>query len=141
MRSLVAFLIFLGLATPGFTQEPDLAQTPDRQAIQSLITDQMAALQADDFSAAFRLASPMIQGLFGDPANFGAMVKQGYPMVYRPKSVRMLGVRQTGGLIWQRVMVTDSAGATHMLDYQVIKAPTGWHINAVQLLPQTGVGA
>jgi hypothetical protein len=141
MRTLIALLIFLGLATPGFTQEPDIAQKPDRQAIQSLITDQIAALQVDDFSAAFSLASPMIKGIFGNPENFGAMVKQGYPMVYRPKSVRMLGVRQDKGLIWQRVMITDSSGNTHLLDYQMIKAAEGWQINGVQLLPQSGVGA
>lgn len=133
--------IFIALFLSLWVAVPVSAQDTRKQAIQSLITDQIAALQADDFKTAFSFASPTIQGLFGTSDNFGAMVQQGYPMVYRPKSVRMLALREEGGLMWQRVMITDAAGASHMLDYQVIQTPTGWQINAVQLLPQTGVGA
>jgi hypothetical protein len=120
---------------------PAAAQDGREQAIQSLINGQIAALQADDFTTAFSFASPTIQGLFGTSDNFGAMVQQGYPMVYRPKSVRMLALREEGGLLWQRVLITDAAGAGHMLDYQIIQTPSGWQINGVQLLPQTGIGA
>jgi len=38
-------------------------------------------------------------------------------------------------------MVTDQAGRTHLLDYQMVETAQGWQINGVQLLPQTGVGA
>jgi hypothetical protein len=133
--------VFIALLLSAVVATPLSAQEGREQAIQSLINDQIAALQTDDFSTAFSFASPMIQRLFGNSENFGAMVRQGYPMVYRPKSVRMLGVREDGGLVWQRVMVTDRAGATHLLDYQLIKTPEGWLINAVQLLPQSGVAA
>jgi hypothetical protein len=133
--------VFIALLLSAVVAAPLSAQESRDQAIQSLINDQIAALQADDFSTAFSFASPTIQGLFGNSENFGAMVRQGYPMVYRPKSVRMLGVREDGGLVWQRVMVTDRAGATHLLDYQLVKTPEGWLINAVQLLPQSGVAA
>ncbi|WP_050522961.1 DUF4864 domain-containing protein [Pseudorhodobacter wandonensis] len=133
--------VFIALLLSAVVAAPLSAQESRDQAIQSLINDQIAALQADDFTTAFSFASPTIQGLFGNSENFGAMVRQGYPMVYRPKSVRMLGVREDGGLVWQRVMVTDRAGATHLLDYQLVKTPEGWLINAVQLLPQSGVAA
>jgi hypothetical protein len=53
----------------------------------------------------------------------------------------MLGSRDDGGLLWQRVMVTDQAGAMHLLDYQMIQTSEGWRINAVQLLQLSGVGA
>ena len=36
---------------------------------------------------------------------------------------------------------TDSAGRTHMLDYQMVETPEGWQINAVELLKAAGVGA
>jgi hypothetical protein len=120
--------------------QPVFAQTAPADAIQALIQNQITALQADNFEQAFGFASPTIKGLFGTPQNFGAMVQRGYPMVYRPKAVRMLGLRQEAGLLWQRVMVTDQAGATHLLDYQLVETADGWQINAVQLLPQTGVG-
>ena len=53
----------------------------------------------------------------------------------------MLALREVAGNLWQRVMVTDQAGNTHLLDYQMVETPEGWQINGVQLLPQSGVGA
>ncbi len=32
-------------------------------------------------------------------------------------------------------------GRTYLLDYMMVETPEGWQINAVQLLPQQGVGA
>jgi hypothetical protein len=109
--------------------------------IEGTIRAQIDAFLADDFARAFTFASPMIQGMFGTPENFGAMVRQGYPMVHRPATVRMLESREVAGQTVQRVMVTDQAGATHMLDYQMIPAGEGWQINGVFLLPSVGVGA
>jgi hypothetical protein len=115
------------------------AQTAD--GIETTIRSQMDAFLADDFATAFTFASPAIKGIFGTPDNFGAMVRQGYPMVHRPSDVRMLERRTVGGTTVQRVMVTDAAGRTHVLDYQMIETPQGWQINGVQLLPGVGVGA
>jgi hypothetical protein len=115
------------------------AQTAD--GIESTIRSQMDAFLADDFVTAFTFASPAIKGIFQTPENFGAMVKQGYPMVHRPADVQMLERRDVGGAVVQRVMVTDGAGNTHVLDYQMVPAAGGWQINGVQLLPGVGVGA
>lgn len=118
-----------------------LADEPRNTAIEGVIGSQIEALKADDFTTAFTFASPTIKGMFGTPENFGAMVAQGYPMVYRPDAVRMLELRRVAGNLWQRVMITDMAGKTHLLDYMMVETPEGWQINAVQLLPQQGVGA
>ena len=109
--------------------------------IQSTIQNQLNALQADDFATAFTFASPTIKSIFGTPENFGRMVREGYPMVYRPSAVRMLELREVAGNLWQRVMITDANGRTHLLDYQMIETADGWQINAVQLLPNVGTGA
>ena len=136
MRKVFMALLFtLGLNTAVTAQDGASA------AIETTITSQITALAADDFPKAFGFASPAIKGIFGSPATFGAMVQRGYPMVYRPGAVRMLGLRDIDGRLWQRIMVTDLAGATHMLDYNMIETPDGWQINAVQLLPDSGVGA
>jgi hypothetical protein len=45
------------------------------------------------------------------------------------------------GKLWQRVMITDLEGRTHVLDYQMIETPQGWQINGVRILPESGVGA
>jgi Domain of unknown function (DUF4864) len=133
MRLRLAAALVLALATAA------PAQTAD--GIESTIRSQMDAFLADDFATAFTFASPTIKGVFGTPENFGAMVKQGYPMVHRPAEVRMLERRAVGGAMVQRVMVTDGAGNTHVLDYQMIETADGWQINGVQLLPGVGVGA
>ena len=110
-------------------------------ALQSTILNQIEAFKADDFARAFTYASPSIKSIFMSPENFGMMVKNGYPMVHRPGEVRMLEQRTISGALWQKVMITDQAGRTHILDYQMIETPEGWQINGVQLLPEPGVGA
>jgi len=127
-----------GLLTAAFLALPVVAQ---EAPIQQTIQNQLDAFEADDFARAFTFASPMIKGIFGTAENFGAMVSTGYPMVYRPAAVQMLELRTVAGNLWQRVMITDEAGRTHLLDYQMIETAEGWQINGVQLLQSPGVGA
>ncbi|WP_333815669.1 DUF4864 domain-containing protein [Tabrizicola sp.] len=117
---------------------PALAQDePIRKTIQS----QIDAFQVDDFTRAFTYASPTIKEMFGTPENFGAMVRNGYPMVYRPADVQMMELREVAGNLWQRVRITDQAGAGWYLDYMMVETAGGWQINAVQILPAPDVGA
>ncbi len=109
--------------------------------IRETIRQQLDAFNAQDSTRAFSYASPTIKGIFGTADNFGTMVQQGYPMVWRHGEVRMLELRTVAGNLWQRVMITDLQGRTHLLDYKMIETPDGWQIDAVQLLPQAGVGA
>ncbi|MFN4158102.1 MAG: DUF4864 domain-containing protein [Gemmobacter sp.] len=120
---------------------PALSQSAERTGIESAIRSQIDAFLADDFATAFTFAAPNIKGMFRTPENFGAMVKNGYPMVHRPSSVRMLELREVAGGLSQRVMVTDAEGRTHLLDYQMLQTSDGWQINGVQLLKAAGVGA
>lgn len=130
-NGLYAVLLAACLALPAAAQEGPIRET---------IESQMEALQADDFARAFTFASPNIKGIFGTPENFGAMVKQGYPMVYRPAQVEMGELREIAGNLWQRVRVVDQAGAAWYLDYMMIETAEGWQINAVQILPAPDVG-
>jgi len=107
----------------------------DEAAIQKVISDQIEAFQADDFAAAFAFASPTIRTIFGTADNFGAMVKQGYPMVWRPADVIFLPSETIEGVLWQPVMVRDQAGQLHILDYQMWRGESDWKINAVRLRP------
>ena len=130
--------LFAGLLTAAFLALPALAQ---EEPIQKTIQNQLNALRSDDFATAFSFASPTIKGIFGTADNFGMMVRQGYPMVHRSGTVKMLELREVAGNLWQRVMITDEQGRTHLLDYQMIETADGWQINGVQLLPSIGVGA
>lgn len=130
-----------GLLLAGALALPALADEVRNPAIEATIQGQITAFLAEDVTAAFEFAAPNIKGFFGTAENFGAMVKQGYPMVYHPSAVRMLQLRTVAGNLWQRVMVTDDAGRTHLLDYQMLETVDGWQINGVQLLPEAGIGA
>ena len=120
---------------------PVMAQETRNPDIEAIIQGQITAFLAEDVTTAFGFAAPNIKGFFGTAENFGAMVRQGYPMVWNPSAVRMLELRDVQGNLMQRVMVTDQAGRTHLLDYQMLETAEGWQINGVQLLPDAGVGA
>ncbi len=120
---------------------PATAQETRVPEIEATIQGQITAFLAEDVTTAFGFAAPNIKGFFGTAENFGAMVRQGYPMVWNPSAVRMLDLRNEQGNLMQRVMVTDQAGRTHLLDYQMLETPEGWQINGVQLLPEAGIGA
>jgi Domain of unknown function (DUF4864) len=130
-----------GLYAVMFAAAFALPATAQEEPIRNTIQSQIQAFQADDFARAFTFASPTIKGMFGTPENFGAMVKQGYPMVYRPADVQMMDLREVAGNLWQRVRVTDQAGAGWYLDYMMVETAEGWQINAVQILPAPDVGA
>ncbi|MDX5402020.1 MAG: DUF4864 domain-containing protein [Rhodobacterales bacterium] len=115
--------------------------TAQERGIEETITQQLEAFKIDDFGAAFDYASPNIRNIFRTPENFGAMVRQGYPMVWRPGEVTYLEQREIAGAIWQKVQIVDGAGRVHILDYQMIQTPEGWQINGVQLLRQPDVAA
>ena len=121
---------------------PVLAQDvqPADPAIEGTIQGQIDAFLIDDFVTAFTFASPNIQGLFGDADRFGSMVRNGYPMVWRPDSVQFLELEARGGQLWQKVMVRDQAGQFHVLAYQMVEMDGRWRINGVQLLPAPDLG-
>lgn len=135
MRYVIAAVLLLGLGLGA-------ARAQDAGAdIQAVISGQIEAFKVDDFETAFSFASPSIKRMFGDPDRFGAMVQSGYPMVWRPAEVRFSGLETTGGRTIQSVVVTDSAGALHVLDYEMIPADSGWQINGVTLRRTGDAGA
>ena len=87
---------------------------PAEPAIEGAIQGQIEAFQADDFDEAFTFASPNIQMLFRDADNFGSMVKNGYPMVWRPDEFRFLELREIAGNLWQKILVRDAAGTGNL---------------------------
>lgn len=108
--------------------------------IQDTISSQIEAFLSDDFEQAFDFASPSIQGIFGTHENFGRMVTQGFPMVWRPAETTYLELREINGALHQKVQITDAEGRVHLLDYRMLDTDTGWKINGVQLLESADLG-
>ncbi|MCX7645859.1 MAG: DUF4864 domain-containing protein [Rhodobacteraceae bacterium] len=132
MRTLAFAAAILALAGAALAQGDE---------IRGVIRSQIDAFLKDDFATAFTFASPGIQGIFVTPENFGAMVRNGYPMVWRPSEVDFGELREVAGRLWQRVIVRDAEGRIHVLDYQMVEGADGWRINGVQLLRAPDVGA
>lgn len=117
---------------------PALAQ--DEAAIAAVIGDQLDAFNDRDLARAFGHASPMIQAIFGNPGNFGLMVQNGYPMVWSNGGADFLDLRLIEGQLWQRVLLRDGQGGSHLLEYQMIELSGAWRINGVVILPAPDVG-
>jgi Domain of unknown function (DUF4864) len=111
---LLGFLVF---ALPATAQDSD--------AIEDVIANQLSAFNERDIETAWSFASPMIQGLFGNPQNFGMMVEQGYPMVWTNTDVQFLELREIAGQFYQKVMMRDATGQRHVMEYAMIETPAG----------------
>lgn len=118
-----------------------MAGAQDDAAMRSVIAEQIEAMRADDFATAFTFASPGIQRQFGNPERFGRMVREGYPMVWHPRDLRFLEAVPRGGRMLQGVLVTDEAGALHILDYEMLPLDGGWRIDGVRLRRPAATGA
>ncbi|MEP3330755.1 DUF4864 domain-containing protein [Sedimentitalea sp.] len=126
MRQVILIIVIcIGLSGPVSAQSAEVTGTIDAQ---------IEAFLDNDIDRAFSYASPGIRRVFKTPENFGAMVRGGFPMVWRPAEVQYLELRDVAGNLWQKVRITDAAGQVHVLDYQMVNLQGGWKINAVQIL-------
>ena len=137
MRARLTLLIALALMLAG---APLRAQADPGAEIAGVIEDQLAAFQREDLDRAFSHASPGIQRIFRDPQNFGRMVREGYPMVWRPRTYEMRDLQPIGEGFVQTVMFEDAAGRFWLADYEMRLIDGVWRINGVSLreMPQFG---
>lgn len=109
--------------------------------IRAVIAGQLDAFREGDIAGAFDFASDGIQRIFGSSANFATMVERGYAMVIAPSELRYGDLRAAPGGLKQRVLLRDSAGVWHALDYLMVEEDGDWRIGGVELLAQQAVGA
>jgi Domain of unknown function (DUF4864) len=111
----------------------------DAHAARTVVSAQLAAFASDDAKRAFSYAAPSIRQMFGTPERFLAMVRAGYPAVYRAAGVTFLiPVRVEGDLV-QGVHLTDGAGALWLATYRLERQPDGsWRIAGCDVQPATG---
>ena len=114
---------------------------PANDGIRATISGQIDAFASGDMAGAFDFASDGIRRIFGTSANFGTMVERGYSMVIAPSEIRFGELRDELGGQMQRVLIRDSAGVWHALDYLMVEENGNWRIGGVELLAQQAVGA
>lgn len=109
------------------------SKADDGAAMRAVIERQLQAFARDDWAEAFGYASPTIQSIFRSPDRFGAMVRQGYPMVWRPSRVEPGPVEETPGGPVQLMYFEDQQGVLHVAAYEMVLVDGAWRINGVRI--------
>lgn len=138
MRIIWGFVVAVALSLGGYRAQAQEVVPPEPD-IEAVIAEQIEAFRVDDFGTAFGFASPGIQRMFGSPERFGAMVRDGYPMVWRPGEVDFGLLREVDGTLWQEVLITDQAGRRFGLAYRMEEIDGDWRIGGVQVIPAPDV--
>lgn len=141
--SIIGFLTALafGFAAPSAAAAESAAVSlAEAKQVRAVIEAQLKALAADDATAAFALAAPAIREQFGSADRFIAMVRNGYPVVYRPASVAFLKPeRAERRIIVQAVHLTDADGTLWLARYQLERqADRTWRISGCEVSPAEG---
>jgi hypothetical protein len=126
---IAALLAWLAFVSP--LRAAPAVSAADAKAARSVIEAQLAAFAADDADKAFSYAAPGIRAMFVTAERFLSMVRQGYPVVYRPVSVTFLAPEWIDDKLIQRVQMTDAAGAPWIVVYELERqADKSWRIAA-----------
>lgn len=131
----LALVLALVLPTGSLGAEPGGAD-----AARDVIRSQLEAFQAEDVERAYAFASPSIQRQFGDPENFGAMVRGGYPMVWKPAETAFLDAEPLGDGLIQRLRIVDQAGQPYIAEYRMTLIDGEWRISGVRILKDESYG-
>lgn len=121
----------------------EILGSADKSAVVEVITQQLKAFAADDAQTAYSFAAPTVKGAFPSVDNFMAMVKQGYPPVYRNNGFDFGESFSDGlGRPVQRVVIRGADGKVYEAIYAMEKQPDGsWKIAGCQVLVVPGLNA
>ncbi len=130
LRHAVPVLLLLLLAPAA-----EASDAGDAAAIRDTISRQLDAFRRDDGAAAFAIAAPAIQRMFGDAEQFMAMVAQSYQPVYRSQRVTFRELVREGSEVVQKAVVTGPDGVPVVALYGMERDDAGaWRINGCVLL-------
>ena len=116
-----------------------LLSSKDEKAVQAVVQSQLAAFAKDDGDKAFSYATPELRKSFGSSKAFMAMVKTGYPVVYRPASVVFLKPESSDVDAIQRVQMQDSGGGAWLAVYSLQRQKDkSWRISGCVVIENKG---
>ena len=111
----------------------------DEKAVQAVVQSQLAAFANDDADKAFSYAAHELRKTIGNASAFMAMVRNGYPVVYRPASVAFLKPEGTGNDVVQRVQMLDASGASYLAVYSLQRQKDKtWRISGCVVVENKG---
>jgi hypothetical protein len=134
MRVLLVLFVIFGLSG----QAAAFSDT-DRAAIQSTIERQLQAFLKDDGETAYSFAAPNIKMMYPSVDAFMAMVRQGYPQVYRPRNYEFGELKEEPGYLEQSVDIVDAEGQFWTAVYTLRQDTDGtWKITGCYLVKKPG---
>ncbi|HEY2561935.1 MAG TPA: DUF4864 domain-containing protein [Caldimonas sp.] len=139
VRSLAAFCLAVAAVCASAPAVAQPVAAGDARAVRAVVAAQLDAFASDDAERAFSYAAPAIRAMFGTPERFLAMVRSGYPVVYRAASVTFLVPLRIGAEIVQGVHLTDADGALWLATYRLERQGDGaWRIKGCDVQPASG---
>lgn len=111
----------------------------DEKNVREVVQGQLDALARDDADKAFSYAAPNVRQAVGTASGFLAMVRDGYPVVYRPASVAFLKPEGQGDQVVQRVHMLDADGESWLAIYSLQRQPNkAWRITGCVVVRNKG---
>ena len=101
------------------------------EEVRFTISSQIDAFKENDVKKAYTFAAPNIQAQFPNPDLFGLMVRNGYPIIWRPKSFKFTKFKDLGETCVQRVLFQSYSGSLKSYDYILEKNNNLWKIAGV----------
>lgn len=111
----------------------------DEKIVREAVQGQLDALARDDADKAFSYAAPNVRQAVGTASGFLAMVRDGYPVVYRPASVAFLKPEGQANQVIQRVHMLDADGVSWLAIYSLQRqADKAWRITGCKVVKNKG---
>ena len=108
------------------------------EEVHHTISLQIDAFKKNDVNEAYTFAAPNIQAQFPNPDTFGLMVKNGYPIIWKPKSFKFVKFKDLGDKCIQRVLFQSYEGSLETYDYILEKNNNQWRIAGVLTIKSAG---
>lgn len=136
----LALLFGLLMASVGLSTAVAEGPGPeDVTEFRQIIDSQITAFNRDDAEGAYQFASPGIKTIFPTAEIFMAMVRRGYPPVYRAKVYSFDEVAMMDGRILQPVRIALPEGGTVVALYTMERQADGsWRIAGCTLVRDSG---
>ena len=104
------------------------------EEVHHTISSQIDAFKKNDVEKAYTFAAPNIQAQFPNPETFGLMVRNGYPIIWKPKSFKFVKFKNLGDKCIQRVLFQSYNGSLETYDYILEKNNNLWKIAGVMTI-------
>ena len=115
-----------------------LAFADESEMVRNTISSQIEAFKENNIEKAYTFAAPNIQAQFPTPEVFGMMVRNGYPVIWKPKSFKFTKFQDLGNKSIQRVLFQSYDGRLETYDYILEKYDGLWKIAGVLTINLAG---